>query len=145
MREDWVYNPNTDNRTGISHVASVDYAKDLGSSSRLELSALYEHAGLSRKLDNRNYDFDPNTDRVGELEEHYIQADDTPLHGVRFSIDYQKEFDNGHALWMGFQPQYLKQEGPFTYDTLDVENDSWTAYEELENAIDLTWKSRTWN
>jgi len=30
VAEDWVYNPNTDNRIGISHVASVDYAKDRG-------------------------------------------------------------------------------------------------------------------
>lgn len=136
--EDWIYNPNTDNRYGISHVASVDYSKDLSESSTLKLSALYEHAGLSRELGNQNYDFNPDTETVGDLEEHFKQADDTPLDGIRFSIDYEKELNNGHSLGMGFQPQYLHQAGPFTYDTLNVVSGSWGSYEALENAIDLT-------
>jgi outer membrane receptor protein involved in Fe transport len=136
--EDWIYNPNTDNRYGISHVASFDYSKDLSESSTLKLSALYEHAGLSRELDNLNYDFDPETETVGDLEEHFKQADDTPLDGIRLSIDYEKELNNGHSLGMGFQPQYLHQTGSFTYDTFNVVSASWGSYEELENAIDLT-------
>ena len=136
--DDWIYNPNTDNRYGISHVASFDYAKDLSESSTLKLSALYEHAGLSRNLDNQNYDFDPDTEVIGNLEEHFRQTDNTPLDGIRFSIDYEKELNNGHSFGMGFQPQYLHQAGPFTYDTLSVVSNSWGSYEALENAIDLT-------
>jgi len=136
--EGWIYNPNTDNRYGISHVASVDYTKNLSESSTLMLSALYEHAGLSRVLNNQNYDFDPDTETIGNLEEHFRQADNTPLDGIRFSIDYEKELDNGHSFGMGFQPQYLHQAGPFTYDTFNVVSDSWGSYEALENAIDLT-------
>ena len=136
--EDWIYNPNTDNRYGISHVASIDYSKDLSESSTLKLSALYEHAGLSRELDNQNYDYNPDSETVGNLEEHFKQADDTPLDGIRFSIDYEKELNNGHSLGIGFQPQYLHQAGPFTYDTLNVVSGSWGSYEALENAIDLT-------
>ena len=41
-------------------------------------------------------------------------------------------------IGLGFQPQYLKQAGPFTYDTLNVASNIWGAYESLENAIDLT-------
>jgi outer membrane receptor protein involved in Fe transport len=136
--DDWIYNPNTDNRYGISHLASIDYTKHLENSSTLTISALYEHAGLSRRLDNRNYDFDPVNQTVGSLEEHFMQADDTPLNGIRLSIEYLKEFENGHTLGVGFQPQYLQQSGPFSYDTLDVESSSWGAYAELENAIDLS-------
>ena len=136
--EDWIYNPNTDNRYGISHVASIDYSKDLSESSTLKLSALYEHAGLSRELDNQNYDYNPDSETVGNLEEHFKQADDTPLDGIRFSIDYEKELSNGQSLGMGFQPQYLHQAGPFTYDTFNVVSNSWGSYEALENAIDLT-------
>jgi len=136
--EDWIYNPNTDNRYGISHVASFDYSKALNESSSLKLSVLYEHSGLSRELDNRNYDFDPESETVGALEEHFRQADDTPLDGVRLSIEYEKAMENGHLFSAGFQPQYLKQSGPFTYDTLDVASDTWGSYSELENAIDLT-------
>ncbi len=136
--EDWIYNPNTDNRYGISHVASIDYSKNLSESSILKLSALYEHAGLSRALDNENYDFDPNTQTVGALEQHFKQADDTPLDGIRLSIEYENEFDNGHTFSAGFQPQYLSQSGPFTFDTLNVSTSTWGSYEEFENAIELT-------
>lgn len=136
--EDWIYNPNTDNRYGISHVASIDYSKDLDESSTLNLSVLYEHAGLSRELDNRNYDFNPGTETIGNLEKHFRQADDTPLNGLRFSVDYEKELNNGHSLGVGFQPQYLNQAGAFTYDTLHVVSNNWGPYGALENAIDLT-------
>jgi len=136
--EEWIYNPNTDNRYGISHLASVDYTWNLENSSTLKLSALYEHAGLSRKLDNRNYGFDPVNETVGNLEEHFIQTDDTPLNGVRLSVEYQKEFENGHTLGLGFQPQYLQQSGPFSYDTLEVLSNTWGDYGALENAIDLS-------
>jgi len=135
---DWLYNPNTDNRYGISHVASIDYSKNLDESSTLKLSALYEHSGLSRELDNRNYEFDPLTESAGDLEEHFRQADDTPLDGIRLSVEYEKELDNGHSFGVGFQPQYLKQSGPFTYDTLDVVTNTWGPYRALENAIDLS-------
>lgn len=136
--DDWVYNPNTDNRYGISHVVSLDYSKNLNASSTLKVSALYEHSGLSRALDNENYDFDPVDETVGALEEHFRQADDTPLDGFRLSIDYEKELENGHLFSAGIQPQYLHQAGPFTYDTLNVESGTWGSYTELENAIDLT-------
>jgi outer membrane receptor protein involved in Fe transport len=135
---DWVYNPNTDNRYGVFHVASLDYTKYFGENSVLKLSALYEHSGLSRKLDNRNYDFDPGTDSFGDLEEHFIQTDDTPLDGIRFTISYEKELNNGHLLGLGVQPQYLTQSGPFSYDTFNVVHDTWGDFRSLENAIDLT-------
>jgi outer membrane receptor protein involved in Fe transport len=138
VNEDWVYNPNTDNRYGIFHVANLDYELNLTETSSLKLSALYEHSGLSRELDNRNYDYDPVSDMTGALEEHFMQADDTPLDGVRFSVEYEKEFENGNQFGVGFQPQFLTQSGPFTYDTLDVSNDIWGPVSSLENAIDLT-------
>ncbi len=136
--EDWIYNPNTDNRYGRFHVANLDYSKRFDETSELILSVLYEHSGLSRKLDNQNFDFDPATGTIGSLEEHFRQADDTPLDGIRLSVEYEKELDNGHLLGLGFQPQYLKQAGGFTYDTLDVGSGVWGSYTELENAIDLT-------
>ncbi len=136
--EEWIYNPNTDNRYGVFHVASLDYSKKFDGLSELKVSVLYEHSGLSRKLDNRNYDFDPLTNTPGALEEHFRQADDTPLDGIRFSIEYEKEFENGHLFGAGFQPQFLKQAGPFSYDTLNVASDIWGPVTSLENAIDLS-------
>ena len=51
--------------------------------------------------------FDPNTETVGELEQHFKQADDTPLDGIRLSVEYENELSNGHTFSAGFQPQYL--------------------------------------
>ncbi|MCP4312139.1 MAG: TonB-dependent receptor [Bacteroidetes bacterium] len=136
--EDWVYNPNTDNRYGLFHVLSLEYSKSFDETSTLKLSGLYEHSGLSRELDNRNYSFDPVSETVGSLEEHFMQADDTPLDGIRFSVEYEKNLENGHLIGVGFQPQFLSQSGPFTYDTLNGGSGNWGAYDELENAIDLT-------
>lgn len=136
--EDWIYNPNTDNRYGIFHVANLDYSKSFDETSLLKVSALYEHSGLSRALDNQNFDYDPSSGEVGALEEHFRQTDDTPLNGIKFSIEYEKDLSDEHFISVGFQPQFLSQSGPFTYDTLDVSTDTWGAYDELENAIDLS-------
>lgn len=136
--EDWVYNPNTDNRYGIFHVLNLDYAKSFDESSTLKISGLYEHSGLSRELDNLNYDFDPVSETVGSMEAHFRQTDDTPLDGIRLSVEYEKDLDDGHFIGLGFQPQFLTQSGPFTYDTLNMASGDWGAYGGLENAIDLT-------
>lgn len=137
--EDWVFNPNTDNRYGVFHVASLDYTKNFDKGSSLKFSALYEHSGLSRELDNRNYDFDKADETVGALEEHFKQADDTPLDGLRFSVEFEKDLGDGHFIGMGLQPQFLTQSGLFTYDTLNVASGDWGGYKDLENAIDL-WR-----
>ena len=137
INRQWVYNPNTDNRYGKFHTANIDYNQKFDNNSSLKLSALYEHSSLSRQLYNSNYDFSKETDEVEAMTEHYSQADDTPLDGYRFSIDYEKEFDNGHALGLGAQPQYLTQAGGFTYDTFNVENGNWGGVEYYENEIDL--------
>ncbi|MEN8157794.1 MAG: outer membrane beta-barrel protein [Bacteroidota bacterium] len=134
----WIFNPNTDNRIGISHVASIDYSFRVNSSSGIRISTTYEHAGLSRKLDNMNFNFNPLSGSVEALEEHFRQTDDTPLDGIRLSAAYEKGFDNGHSLGLGLQSQYLKQAGPFTYDTLDVVTNRWGSYGDLENAIELS-------
>ncbi|MCK5703549.1 MAG: outer membrane beta-barrel protein, partial [Cyclobacteriaceae bacterium] len=137
VENEWIYNPNTDVRKGIFHSANIDYSINFEDSTSLAISFLYEHSSLSRKLDNRNYAYDKPSETIGELKEHFRQADDTPLDGFRISLDYDKTLGNGHNLAFGLQPQFLKHEGAFTYDTLNVENGDWGNYEELENAIDL--------
>lgn len=135
--EDWIYNPNTDNRYGIFHSGNIDYNLSFENNSNLGISFLYEHSSLSRKLENANYDYDETNDSVGDLEENYRQADDTPLDGFRISLDYDKTFDNGNVLSLGLQPQILKHYGTFWYDTLNVEQGEWGSFEALENAFDL--------
>lgn len=133
----WIYNPNTDERDGIFHSANIDYKVDLDENSSLSTSFLYEHSSLSRRLDNRDYAYDKPTETIGELQRHFRQEDDTPLDGFRISLDYEKNLDNGNVLSLGLQPQFLNQEGTFSYDTFNVEQNEWGAYEALNNSIDL--------
>lgn len=135
--DSWIYNPNTDNRYGIFHSGNIDYKTSINENSGLSISLLYEHSSLSRKLDNRNYAYDKPTESVGELQKHFRQTDDTPLDGFRFSLDYDKTFENGHVLGLGIQPQLISHRGAFTYDTLSVEQNEWGSYTDLENGIDL--------
>ncbi|TLX76547.1 TonB-dependent receptor [Labilibacter sediminis] len=136
--EEYIYNPNTDNRYGEFHTFNVDYNLKLNETSDIRLSALYEHSKLSRALDNRDYAFDNDNQEIGDIQEHFKQTDNTPLDGIRFSADYAKEFDNGGKLGLGLQPQWVSLNGGFQYDTLGVESGDWAAYEDLYNGVDLT-------
>jgi outer membrane receptor protein involved in Fe transport len=138
VAENWVYNPNTDNRTGTFHAANLDYSYRPNENTSFAVSVLYEHSGLDRALDNRDYAFDEVLDAAGALQEHFRQTDNTPLDGIRFSADYSRKLSNGHQLGIGIQPQWLNISGGFSYDTLGIASGTWGSYGELENAIDLT-------
>ncbi len=135
---EYVYNPNTDDRYGEFHTSNIDYSTQFDNNSSLTLSFLYEYSKLSRELDNEDYDFEQPTQAIGSKRRHFRQSDNAPLHGYRFSIDYEKELDNGHALSIGLQPQYITHDDVFNYDTLNVRSGEWGAFESLENAIELT-------
>jgi hypothetical protein len=133
--DDWVYNPNKRNRYGIFHTANIDFIQKFHNKSELKISALFEHSELRREMDNLQYQFSPLSKVIGDVEEHFIQIDNTPLDGYRLSIDYSKKLSNGHTLGLGIQPQYFLTSGSFSYDTLDVINKVWGDYKYFENAI----------
>ena len=135
---DWIYNPNTDNRYGTFHTANLDFNTKFENNSELKMSVLYENSGLSRELQNLNYDYNLQSDAFGAKELEYLQQDETPLHGYRFSVDYSKTMDNNHVLNLGFQPQIFNIAGGFQYDTLGILSNKWAAYESLENEVDQT-------
>ena len=137
-RESWSYNPNNENRTGLTHSMNIDYTKNLDNNSRLQLSFLYEHTDLKWKLENPDYEFDVINDSQNDLRSLYKQSDSSPLDGFRFTIDYDKEFDNGHTIGVGFQPQYLSHDGKFNFDTLNVSTDQWGINEEFLNQTNLS-------
>lgn len=134
----WVYNPNTDERSGIFHTGNIDFIQKLSGKSQLQLSLLFEHSELSRALDNRDYEYNRSTDEVGRQQRHFTETDDTPLDGFRFSADYEKELDNGNFLRLGFQPQLVNQSGGFIYDTLNVTSGQWGTNTQFNNHIDLS-------
>lgn len=135
--DDWIYNPNKRNRYGIFHTASIDYSLKNAKISELKVSALFEHTELKREMDNLQYQSTPLFDTQGDLEEHFIQTDNTPLNGYRLSVDYTRKLSNGHTLGLGVQPQFCAITGSFSYDTLNVLSNTWGDYSYFENEIDF--------
>ena len=138
VNEERSYNPNVRNRYGIFHTANIDFLQKFDNNSQMAISLLYEHSGLKSEMENRLYYFIPSSDAIGDIREHFNQTDDTPLDGYRLSFDYGKELPNGHSIGFGIQPQLLSIYGAFSFDTLDVINNTWNDYSAFENAVDLT-------
>ncbi|MFO8022497.1 MAG: TonB-dependent receptor [Perlabentimonas sp.] len=136
--EHWIFNPNEGIREGTFHTASIDYSFRFDESAKLNLSGLYEHSVLTHSVNNPNIHYNPSTEELGDYLLHYNQMDSTPLDGLRISIDFEKQFDNGNTLSLGLQPQFFAIAGGLDYDTLNVQTGTWGAYSEFENNIDLT-------
>ena len=137
VAEEWIYNPNTDNRYGEFHSANIDYTAKLDNDDNMSVSFIYEHSNLSSDLSNEVFDFDQPNDKVGAQRDHFRQNEDSPLNGFRLSFDYDTELENGDKIGFGFQPQYLMYDGKFNYDTLNVASGSWGDYSTFENEISL--------
>jgi outer membrane receptor protein involved in Fe transport len=135
---EWIYNPNTDNRYGKFHTANIDLSQKFDNKSQVKISLLFEHSELSRALDNLEYAFDKPSDTVGDKLKHFNQTDDTPLDAFRTSVEFEKEFDNKSKLGLGIQPQFLSQKGGFNYDTLNVDNGDWGPNSKFNNDIELS-------
>lgn len=130
--EEWIYNPNIDNRYGKYHTFNADYSIDFNESSNLKIAATYESSDLSRELTNQNYDYNPITDEAGEIvQQEYSLSDSTPLEGFRFAIDYSKDISDTDVLGFGFQTNYANIKGDFIFNNTLVTKD-------LNNSIDLT-------
>ncbi len=138
LLNEYVYNPNTDNRYGEFHTSNIDFSTKFHDKSILKLSFLYEYSALSRELDNEDYEFNYQDKVAGNKRRHFQQSDSAPLNGYRFSADYEKQFDNNHVLSIGAQPQYVSHNNIFNYDTLNVANEEWGIYSDLTNLIKLT-------
>ncbi len=136
-RDYYTFNPNKGDRYARINTASISFMQKLRNSSDLTLSAIWESSGLIRDLFNPNYNYDPETDVVTSLQKNIRQSDDTPLTGYRFNADFRKELANGHRLEAGLQPQFLSNNGSFSYDTLYAPTNAWGAFTSLENDFEL--------
>lgn len=136
--ERWIYNPNTDDRIGQFQSGNIDFSHKFDKKTELKVSALYEHSFLRRRLKNENYFYDHTAKTVGAKELEYQQTDLTPLDGVRLSVDYSREFTDGSKLAIGLQPQYMRINGDFNYDTLNIVTGNLLPYTALENSIDMS-------
>ncbi len=134
----WMYNPDSDDRYGIVHTGNVDYMHRFINNSRLKVSFLFEHSELNRELLNKNYKFDSSAGKVGELQHVFRETDDAPLNGYRLSVEYNIELDNGGVFGVGFQPQILDQSGSFNHDTLNIAAGEWGTNAQFNNYMDLS-------
>ncbi|MEI7828233.1 MAG: outer membrane beta-barrel family protein [Prolixibacteraceae bacterium] len=137
-KETWIYNPNTDTRFGTFQSGNIDYLHNFSKNIELRISAMYEHSGLRRELQNQNFQYNKSSQAVGPIQLQYGQNDDTPLDGYRMSVDYSTVLGNGSKLALGVQPQYFSIAGSFKYDTLDVKTGNFSPYQDLENGVDVT-------
>lgn len=136
--EEYIYNPNTDDRLGEFQSGNIDFSHKFDKTSDIKVSALFEHSNLSRELSNANYQYNNASKVIGSQLLEYQQTDDTPLNGYRLSIDYAKTFIDGSKLGLGFQPQHIEIEGNFNYDTLNISTQKLLPYTALENTINLS-------
>ncbi len=133
----WTFNPNVGDRVGIIHNVTAEYSFEPDENSDLNIMAAYERSELRRDLSNPNYSYNEEADMITGIQRHFMQSDDTPLNGFRLHIDYQRELNNGHTVGAGLQPQYLNNRGSFSYDTLNVDINSWGPFSSLENDFEL--------
>lgn len=138
--ERFIYNPNVDNRYGEYSTFNVDYLAKLDNNATFKIAVAYETSDLSRELNNKNYFYTSRVDVDNDVTNNFSNAyqandyslsDDTPLTGLRFATDYEKEFDNGNSFGTGLQVQYTNIDGDFKFENNLVDKD-------LDNSIDLS-------
>lgn len=134
-----IYNPNDIHRDGWFSNFSLDFRQKVSSQQRWSSSLIYETSDLDQTIDNKEFAYDGERYYFNDTPEfHSFQRDKTPLKAYRFVFDYQRDFDNGSALELGIQPQWVRLDGEFTYDTL-IRNNYWgdQSIESFDNNIDL--------
>ena len=131
--EDWVYNPNTDERFATYNTFNIDYSVDFNEKSNLKLATSYETSGLTRELKNQNFDYNTTTDTASSTirpNQEYGLSDDTPLKGFRFSADYSNKLSENSTLGFGLSVNKVDIAGDFKFENSLVSKD-------LNNSIDL--------
>ncbi len=134
-----IYNPNDIHRDGWFSNLSVDYIQNIGEQSKLSTSFIYETSNLEQTIDNKEFAYDGERYYYDDTPDfHSFQSDETPLDAYRLVLDYQHKFDNGNILSTGVQPQWIRLQGEFVYDTI-IGNGYWgdPGIESYDNSIDL--------
>ncbi|MCG8700107.1 MAG: outer membrane beta-barrel protein, partial [Bacteroidales bacterium] len=134
-----IYNPNDIHRDGWFSNLSVDYKQHVGKRTQWSTSFIYETSFLEQTIDNKEFNYNGERYYYDDTPDfHSFQSDETPLDAYRFVFDIQHKFKNGNAMSMGIQPQWVRLDGEFTYDTI-VGNEFWgdPIIENYDNSIDL--------
>ncbi len=139
-----LYNPNDNHREGTFQNFSLDYTLTNNANSILRGSFLYENSNLKQIIDNKEFAYsgeqkyyDYYSGETGNPVFHSFQKDETPLDAYRISLNYQKEFENGNSLELGAVSQFVRLEGTYEYDTVNIQSGNFEGYDYFNNAIDL--------
>ncbi len=135
-RDNVIFNPNDHVRVGLFTTASLDYTHQTEGGGTLKTSFLFESSDLYSDLLNAN--ISNMEENYGDTLLAYRQHDDNPLKGYRMDFTFSQPFRTDHTFSVGYQPQYLNQQGVFQFDTLDIHNKVWNPYNEFENQTELT-------
>ncbi len=132
-----IYNPNDIHRDAYFSNFSLDYNLKLNKKEKLSTSFTYESSELKQTIDNKEFSYTGEQYYLDQSPDfHSFQSDKTPLQAYRFAINYEKAYDNGNNLGLGLQPQWVRLDGIYEYDTI-VGNEFWGDTESYDNSIDL--------
>ena len=139
-----LYNPNDIHRRGTFQNFSMDYRLQNSAISSFSASFLYENSNLDQTIDNKEFAYvndqlyyDYYTAEPGNPVFHSFQRDVTPLEAYRVSVDYQKAFENGNALELGASSQFVRLDGSYEYDTVNLNTGQFEGYDYFNNDINL--------
>ncbi|MBK3516332.1 TonB-dependent receptor domain-containing protein [Carboxylicivirga marina] len=134
-----IFNPNDIHRDGWFSNLSVDYIQKVNENSKLSTTFIYETSNLDQTIDNKEFPYNGERYYYNDTPDfHSFQSDETPIDAYRFELDYQHIYDNGNTINVGVQPQLIRLDGAFAYDTI-IGNGYWgdPSIESYDNSIDL--------
>jgi len=139
-----LYNPNDIHRRGTFQNFSVDYRLSRDDISSFTASFLYENSDLEQTIENKefayvgdNQYYDYYADDPGNPVFHSFQRDATPLEAYRVAVNYQKVFENGNSLELGASSQFVRLDGIYEYDTVNIITRQFEGYDYFNNTINL--------
>lgn len=134
-----IYNPNDIHRDGWFSNLGLDYIHQINEKSKWSTSFIYETSNLEQTIDNKEFAYDGERYYYDDTPDfHSFQSDETPIDAYRFVFDYEHEFENGNKINTGIQPQWVRLDGAYKYDTI-IGNEYWgdSSIESYNNSIDL--------
>lgn len=139
-----LYNPNDIHRKGTFQNFSVDYRLNKDNISSFTASFLYENSNLEQTIENKEFAYvddllyyDYYSDEPGSPVFHSFQKDVTPLEAYRVAMNYHKTLENGNSLELGASTQFVRLDGTYEYDTVNMNSGQFEGYDYFNNSIDL--------
>lgn len=139
-----LYNPNDGQREGTFQNLNLDYRLNMDNNSMFTASFLYENSDLEERIHNKEFAYlgdrlyyDYYSEAPGDPMFYSFQRDATPLTAYRFSLNYQKELENGQSMLLGLTSQNVRLDGIYEFDTFNTSTGQFEGNDFFNNDIDL--------